>query len=264
MANKSSIADKFLTSILLGAAIAGIAYAGFLVALQAYNYVQYATSNNNVRLLAGDSNSDSLRAAVGLGNAQDQGGQTPESIAAAQRRIIDFAALKKINPEIIGWIYIPNSRIDYPIAQAKDNDYYLHHDFYGRRSFSGCIFLDKAAKPDFTSQDSPVYGHHMRNKSMFGSLVYFRQDSFAKSHQIAFIYLPDKTIKYQFVMGQELSTTELPASKYDFNTMTMITCDYDQVGNHYMVREKFLNSRAPGEADPNDPPAAATAANTKK
>ncbi len=248
--------EKFLRSVLLGIAIAAIAYSGFLVALQAYNYIQYAMSNNVVRTLAGHTENDSLLQTIGLGNVNNTDGQTPESIAAAQKRIIDFAALQKINPQIIAWVSIPNSRIDYPIAQAKDNVFYLHHDFYGRSSFSGCVFLDKDAKPDFTSNDSPIYGHHMRNGSMFGTLEYFREAAFRDSHQIAFVYLPDRTIKYQFVEGQLLGGTELPPNTHDFDVLSLVTCAYDPGTNHYMVREKVLTSRAPGEADPNDPPAA--------
>ena len=249
--------DKFIRSVLLGIAIVAVAYAGYLFADIAYDYIQAATSNNEVRSIAGINDADPLTATINLGD--NLGGQTPESIAAAQKRVINFAALKKINPQIIAWIYIPNTRIDYPIAQAKDNSFYLHHDFYGRPSFSGCIFLDKDVKPDFSSHDSPVYGHHMRNKSMFGSLDYFRQASFRNSHQIAFIYLPDQTIKYQFVEGQLLSGTKLPPNTFDFKTLTMVTCEYDQPGDHYMVREKFLTSRPPGQADPNDPPVTTTA-----
>jgi len=255
MAKNNSTADRFITSIILGVAIVAIAYTGFLTALQAYNYIQAAMSNNTLQKIAGVSNDDPIRSVIGLGTADDKGGQTPGSIAAAQKRVIDFTALKKINPEIVAWIYVPNSRIDYPVAQAKDNEFYLHHDFYGRSSFSGCIFLDKDAEPDFSSMDSPVYGHHMRNKSMFGSLNYFRQAAFRDSHQIAFIYLPDQTIKYQYVQGQLLTGGELPPNTFDFKTLTMVTCEYDQPGDHYMVREKFLTTRAPGEADPADPPA---------
>lgn len=252
--------EKFIRSVAVGAAIAAVAYAGFLFANLAYNYIQAATSNNAVRELAGIKDADSLRNSIGLANANDEGGQTPQSIAAAQKRVINFTKLKKINPQIIAWVYIPNTRIDYPIAQAKDNDFYLHHDFYGNSSFSGCVFLDKDAKPDFTDHDSPIYGHHMRNKSMFGSLDYFRQDSFRQSHQIAFIYLPGQTNKYQFVVGQLLTGTSLPDNTYDFNTLTMITCEYDHPGDHYMVREQLLGTRPTGQADPNDPPVATTTA----
>jgi len=245
--------NKFLSSVVLGIAIAAIAYAGYLLGNIAYDYIQPSVSNATVRALVGDKNNDSFWQVIGISKSTDDGNQTPESIAAGQTRIIDFKTLQANNPEIVAWIYIPNSRINYPIAQAKDNSYYLHHDFYRRVSSSGCIFLDKDVKPDFTDHDSPVYGHHMRNKSMFGSLDYFRQAAFRDTHQIAFIYLPGKTLKYQFVQGQLITGKDLPPSNFDFNTMTMVTCEYDHPGDHYMVREKLLDSRAPGESNPNDP-----------
>ena len=251
--------DKFFRSLLFGLALAALAYAGFLFANMAYNYIQAALSYDNVRTLAGSGKNDTLRQIVGLGKSTDDGAQTPESIAAAQVRIIDFATLQKNNPEIVAWLYVPNSRIDYPVAQAKDNAYYLTHDFYRRQSSSGCLFLDKDVAPDFSDHDSPVYGHHMRNKSMFGSLDYFRQTAFQRTHQIAFVYLPNKTIKYQFVEGRLLTEKTLPPNVFDFDTLTMVTCEYDHPGDHYMVREKFLDARKPGERNPNDPVASTTA-----
>jgi SrtB family sortase len=251
---------KFIYSLVLGISIAAIAYVGFFFANTAYNYIQAASGYDSVRSLAGeDSNKDALAQVVGLGEAGDQGGQTSDSIAAAQVRVIDFARLQKENPDVVAWLYIPNSRIDYPVTQTKDNSYYLYYDFYKRKSFAGCLFLDKDANADFTSHDSPVYGHHMRNKSMFGSLNYFRQAAFRSNHQIAFVYLPDRTIKYQFVEGKLLRGKTLPENTYTFDTLTMVTCEYDHVDDHYMVREKILDSREPGQPNPNDPSVKSTA-----
>jgi hypothetical protein len=236
----------------MGLAIALIAWAGFLVANLAYNYVQAAMSNNNVRMLAGGNGKESLLQAVGIRSAND-GGQTPESIAAAQRRVIDFATLQKNNPEIVAWLFIPNTSIDYPVAHTNNNDFYLHHDFYGRYSFSGCLFLDKDHKPDFTGHDSAVYGHSMANGSMFGTLERFRQASFASSHQIAFIYLPNTTLKYQFVTGELIPPNgTLPDNTFDFKTLSLLTCAYDQPGDHYMARFKFLTSTPPGRLTATD------------
>ncbi|MCL2324284.1 MAG: class B sortase [Actinomycetia bacterium] len=238
--------DKFIRSALLGIAIALIAYSGFLAGLQAYNYVQAALSNNKVRMLAGNGGKDSLLQAIGIRSAGD--GQTPASIAAAQKRIIDFETLQKNNPEIVAWLFIPNTRIDYPIAHTDNNEFYLHHDFFGRYSFSGCLFLDKEDKPDFTNPDSAVYGHSMANGSMFGTLEYFRRPAFRDSHQIAFVYLPDKTLKYQFVAGELIPPNgKRLKNTFDFTTLSLYTCAYDQVGDHYMARFKLLSSTPPGK-----------------
>ncbi len=245
---------KFLEYLLFGIALAAIAYAAYTLGNIAYDYTQASNGYDSVRALAGEDGGFTFNTIIPASTKErDSDVQTPASIAAAQKRLINFDKLRANNPDIIGWIFIPNSRIDYPIAQTTNNSYYLHHDFYKRTSFTGCIYLDSEVNSDFTSHDSPIYGHHMRNKSMFGSLDYFRQTSFRKTHPVAFVYTPTKTLRYNFVTGQLLTGSKLPVNNYDFDTLTMVTCEYDHVGDHYMVREKLVDSREPGQPDPNDP-----------
>lgn len=71
-------------------------------------------------------------------------GTTPHPDSSA----VDFAALKKIDPEIVAWLTIPGTNIDYPIAQHSDNDYYIHHLFTGEWNSSGCLFMDCRNDPD--------------------------------------------------------------------------------------------------------------------
>lgn len=91
---------------------------------------------------------------------------------------IDWDALKAINPNICGWIYVQGTSIDYPIVQAGDNDYYLHHSFYGTVSSSGAIFLDCENSSDFSDMHNIIYGHHMRDGSMFKQIVRFKEQSY--------------------------------------------------------------------------------------
>ena len=83
---------------------------------------------------------------------------------------VDWASLKKINEDIIGWIYIGALDISYPVVQGKDNDYYLHRTFERQDNFAGAIFLEAQNKNDFTEPNTIVYGHNMKNGSMFGRL----------------------------------------------------------------------------------------------
>ncbi|MDD6555755.1 MAG: class B sortase [Collinsella sp.] len=82
--------------------------------------------------------------------------------------IVDFDALAKANPEIVGWIYVPDTNINYPVVQAKDNSKYLNTLFDGTSNASGAIFLDfEDVAPGMVDQQTTIYGHHMNDGSMF-------------------------------------------------------------------------------------------------
>ena len=114
-------------------------------------------------------------------------------------RKIDFKKLKSQNQDIAGWIYIRGTTIDYPIVQGKDNEEYLHQDFYKKKSSSGTIFLDNNCKKDFTSDNNIIYGHHMKNGTMFAQLLKFREKSFLKKHNEIMIFTPDRTIHLKVI-----------------------------------------------------------------
>ena len=88
-----------------------------------------------------------------------------------------FAGLKKVNPDVIAWIQIPALDISYPVVQGKDNYYYLHHMFDGQENKNGSIFVDYHNQPDFLDSNTIVYGHNMKNGSMFGTLDRYQDQS---------------------------------------------------------------------------------------
>ena len=114
-------------------------------------------------------------------------------------RKIDFKKLKSQNQDIAGWIYIRGTTIDYPIVQGKDNEEYLHQDFNKKKSSSGTIFLDNNCKKDFTSDNNIIYGHHMKNGTMFAQLLKFREKSFLKKHNEIMIFTTDRTIHLKVI-----------------------------------------------------------------
>lgn len=109
-------------------------------------------------------------------------------------RQIDFDKLKKTNSDIVGWVYAKGTTIDYPVVYGKDNEEYLHKDFNKKKSSSGTIFLDHNCNKEFASENNVIYGHHMKNGTMFADLLKFRESSFLKKHDTIILYTPKRTI----------------------------------------------------------------------
>lgn len=104
---------------------------------------------------------------------------------------VDFEALRAINSDVVAWIEIPGTEINYPIAQYKDNDHYLHFAFDGKRSRFGSIFLDYRNAQDFSDKNIIFYGHRMNNGSMFAGLLDFAGQEFFDAHSMLILYTPD-------------------------------------------------------------------------
>ena len=122
-----------------------------------------------------------------------------EVITDAENNPIDFTALQSYNPELYAWIRIPGTIIDYPIAQhaGDDQDYYLHRDMYGNPQFSGCIYSEEPSAKDFSDPVTVLYGHNMKNGSMFANLHLFENEEFFEEHPYLYIYTPEKTYVYR-------------------------------------------------------------------
>ena len=103
-----------------------------------------------------------------------------------------------INKDIIGWITIPDTQIDYPFVISKDNDFYLRRDLYGNYSTAGTLFADYRCSPDFSDFNTIIYGHTMQNGSMFGGLRLFADEGFFDSNRYGTIFLKDNTYTIEF------------------------------------------------------------------
>ena len=111
---------------------------------------------------------------------------------------IDFEALWEINPEAYAWITIPGTEIDYPILQSEtDNTYYLTHNIEGEESPEGAIFTEDYNSKDFEDPNTVIYGHNMRNGSMFQGLHEYMDRAFFDENREVLIYLPDKILHYE-------------------------------------------------------------------
>lgn len=95
---------------------------------------------------------------------------------------LSLSELQALNPDVIGWITIDDTLIDYPILQNSDEITYLNHDFLRNSSLSGSLYIDKNADRNFDNDYTIVYGHHIAGGVMLGSLDYFEDTDFFNAH----------------------------------------------------------------------------------
>ena len=117
---------------------------------------------------------------------------------------INFDELNAINPDIMGWIRIGALDLSYPVAQGEDNDYYLHRTFEGVDNFAGCIFLNCDNTRYLTDQNSIIYGHNMKNGSMFGTLKEFQNQETYDKNPYFWIFTPDFIYQYRIFSSSEV------------------------------------------------------------
>lgn len=121
---------------------------------------------------------------------------------------VDFEKLQQLNPDVVGWIYIEGTQVNYPIVQGKDNDYYLYRLFTGERNSSGSIFLEAGLPRDFTAQNNPVYGHHMKNGTMFADVINYKKQEFYETHPVALLMTPEKNYELVLFSGYVVKPTD--------------------------------------------------------
>lgn len=180
--------------------------------------------------------------------------------AYASELQVDLPALKEVNPDVLGWIAVPGTRVSYPIVQGRDNDYYLSHTWDLRKKIAGSICMDYLCSPDFSEFNTILYGHNMNDLSMFGSLHRYKREAFWEENPYIYIVNESGAWRYRIfaayeapletstyyvdvvhdVHKEELIANALEQSVYDTGTvpssddrvLTLITC----TGNGYEAR----------------------------
>ena len=107
---------------------------------------------------------------------------------------VDWESLRAQSQDVVGWLYIPDSNMNYPLMH-RDNLYYLDHDYQGKYNVGGSLFLD--ARLDIDVQNVIVYGHHMKSDTMFHRLTYYAKQDYADEHKYIYVATPEETRLYQ-------------------------------------------------------------------
>lgn len=130
-------------------------------------------------------------------------------VSDTEKRQVSMDALKKVSPSSVSWIYIPGTRVDYPMVQGKDNFEFLKKDAYGNASDAGAIFLNSFNSPDMTDTKSIIFGHNMKNGSMFHDIRSYAKEKFAIEHPELYLYMQDGTARiYRFVCTFETTAQD--------------------------------------------------------
>lgn len=131
---------------------------------------------------------------------------------------IDFEGLQEINPEIYAWIEVPDTKINYPILQheGEDQGYYLTRDIYGEYNQAGSIYTEDYNNKDFQDYHTVLYGHNMKNGSMFHNVRYFAEREYFDQHHELYVYMPGKILKYEIIACYEYDDRHL-LGMFDFD-----------------------------------------------
>ena len=160
-------------------------------------YLEYKRGTDEYNSLAGGAKKilesveeDGTGGSAGIAGAAATDKTSPKAKALCQ-------AMRSENKDYVGWITIENTKVDYPIVQCSDNDYYLTHTFEGERNAAGTLFVDCNLAEGMESKNVIIYGHNMKNGSMFAGLKKYRDDEFYRTHKTFQVYTADRICEYE-------------------------------------------------------------------
>ena len=131
---------------------------------------------------------------------------------------VDFAGLREKNPDVVAWIQIPALEgLDYPVVIGEDNAYYVNHSWQKEDSEEGAIFLDFRSQPDFSQPHNILYGHCMKDGTMFQSLGQWEKESFLRGNdRSVLLYLPDEVRVYEIIGSERVGALDSRVYKTDY------------------------------------------------
>ena len=114
---------------------------------------------------------------------------------------VDFALLRDTNPQVAGWLYCPDTPIDLPVAQGTDNEWYLCHLFDGTPNNTGTLFVDAENAEGFSDPITVIYGHNLKNGTMFGTLTRYKDPEYLEAHPAFWLLTPEGSYRVALAAG---------------------------------------------------------------
>ena len=219
----------------------------------AYNIYKYLSEENANKKL---NNELMEKAIIETPNDNNDNTQENEDILPIS---VDFSVLKQENEDIVGWLYLEDSPINYPVVQSNDNDYYLRRLVNGEYNIAGSLFMDYRNDSNLEDNNTIIYGHNMKNNTMFGSLQEYKNQDYYDNHRVMYYFTPEKNYIIELFTGYTISVDsdiydlsvidssklEELISKSDFESntkvteedkiITLSTCAYEYDGARYVV-----------------------------
>ena len=131
---------------------------------------------------------------------------------------INFTELKAVNEDIYAWLKIPDTNVDLPVVQKKDdNSFYVHRDVKGKNASGGSLFTENYNTLTFEDKVTVIYGHNMRSGAMFGEMKKFSNQEYFDEHSELIVYLPDCEKKYSLVAAVPFDNRHLLHNKNYYN-----------------------------------------------
>lgn len=177
-----------------------------------------------------------------------EGAPVEERLPEAAPITVNFDALREVNPDVVGWIFCPDTVINYPIVQGEDDEHYLTHSYDDRFNASGAIFVEAENRRGFVDSNSIIYGHHMNDNSMFATLDRWQNQSYMDEHPVMWILTPEQDYKVLLFSSYTTSATSdtyvaYPEPSTDFENYIKIAALYSEAKadvelnpySHYVV-----------------------------
>lgn len=218
----------------------------------------------------GDEIYNSIQEQVILPSSEDEDTDTSDSSGlTVPDALVDLTKLKEINSDTVGWIQIPDTTINYPILQGKDNNQYLRRTITGEYNKAGCIFVDSSIENPFYEANTLVYGHNLLNGKMFSDLTEYEDKDWYLQHPYIYIQIEDGVLVYQlyscyrtndssstYTIGMEndtdifqsyldetlqhaLYTTDITPDSSD-KILTLSTCTNDEEDERFVVHALLI------------------------
>lgn len=169
----------------------------------------------------------------------DRQNDEEDELESEELKKLVFEDVKDINEDLVGWIKIGGTVIDYPVLQSNDNLYYMSRNIFDEKSNYGSIFADVKSDINRPSENIILYGHHMRNGTMFGSLKSYEKKSFYDNHKVIDFHTLDTHSKYEII--GVFKTTVYNTSDDEFPYYLYINIRSEKLFNEFIAKVKELS-----------------------
>lgn len=211
----------------------------FVIGVVAAAYVVHYNRQLNER----ESQFDSLRETESVEAVIIETTETEEMVYC--EAIYDFEELKESNEDIYAWIVVPGTQVDYPVLQSETDNYYLDHNLDHSTGYPGCIYTNQCNAKDYSDYITVLYGHNMKNGSMFGCLHEFEDADFFEENRLIYVYTPEKRLTYEIYAAVKFSDVYIPAyycvtdsaGKSAFISEVVAACEESEVSHLRKDRE---------------------------